>query len=285
MTSDFQARRTAFGHRLRDLRQQGGFTGRQLAAALGPRWPQSKVSKVETGRQTATPDDLDDWFAVVDVPGELADRLREELHELRGQEIAWRQQLREGHRHRQVEIRELETRADQITGFSTACVPGLLQTPDYARAVFSTQAQLHAVHRDEDAAVQERLRRQEILHSNTPITILMTESALLHPVVTPQAMIAQLDRITTLTEFPNLDVGILPATHRLPLVPLHGFWLYELDGHGIAFVETITTELRIDDTDQFATYRRFSSELHQAAATGPQARTLLQQLISRYQAR
>jgi len=283
VTSDFEARRTAFGHRLRDLRQQGGFTGRQLAHALGPRWPQSKVSKIETGRQTATPEDLTDWFAVVDVPGDLADRLRDELQELRGQEIAWRQQLREGHLHRQVEIRELETRARRLTGLSTACVPGLLQTADYARAIFATQAQLHAVHRDEDTAVQERLRRQEILHSGTNITVLMTESALLHPVVTRETMIAQLDRINTLTEFANLEIGVLPATQPLPLVPLHGFWLYELDDHSIALVENITAELRIDNPDQITTYQHVTAKLRQAAVTGPRARALLQQLISRYQ--
>ena len=282
MTSDFEARRTAFGHRLRDLRQQGGFTGRQLAHLLGPRWPQSKVSKVETGRQTATPDDLNDWLDAVDVPHELAERLRDELQELRVQEIAWRQQLRDGHRQRQAEIRELETRARQITGFSTACVPGLLQTPDYARAVFRAQAQLHAVSRDEDDAVQERLRRQEILHGDQRVTVLMTESALLHPVVGAATMVAQLDRISTLTESPSLEIGIVPATQSLPLVPLHGFWLYDLGGESLVLVENITAELRIDDPDQIVTYRRVREELHDASATGSEARKLLRQLMSRY---
>lgn len=282
MTSDFEARRMAFGHRLRDLRQQGGFTGRQLANALGPRWPQSKVSKVETGRQTATPDDLNDWFAVVDVPHDLAEGLRDELKELRGEEIAWRQQLREGHRHRQAEIRELEAQARQIRGLSTACVPGLLQTPDYARAIFAAQMQLHGTTRDEDAAVQERIRRQEILHSSTQIAVLITESALLHPVASADLMLAQLDRINTLTELPNLDIGILTSTDPLPAVPLHGFWLYGFDDENLVLVENITAEIRIDDPDQIATYQRLTSELWRSAATGPDARKVLHRLTHRY---
>lgn len=282
MTSDFEARRAAFGHRLRDLRQRGGFTGRQLAHVLGSRWPQSKVSKLETGRQTATHDDLDDWFAVVDVPHELAQGLRGELQELRVQELAWRQHLREGHRHRQAEMRELETRARQLQGFCTACVPGLLQTPDYARAIFAAQAQLHEVTRDEDAAVQERMRRQEILYTDMRITIVMTESALLQPVAAPETMVAQLYRISTATEFPNLDIGILPATQPLPVVPLHGFWVYDLGHESLVVIENITAELRIDDPDQIATYHQVSTELQRAAATGPEARALLYELIRRY---
>ncbi|MFE9684201.1 helix-turn-helix domain-containing protein, partial [Streptomyces sp. NPDC006285] len=49
MTTDFQQAREALGRRLRELRGQR--TQREWAAALG--WPQAKVSKLETGRQTA----------------------------------------------------------------------------------------------------------------------------------------------------------------------------------------------------------------------------------------
>ncbi|MFF4184616.1 helix-turn-helix domain-containing protein [Streptomyces sp. NPDC001691] len=56
MTTGLQQARVALGAQLRDLRAQRGFTGRELAHEPG--WPQSKVSKLETGRQTATVDDL-----------------------------------------------------------------------------------------------------------------------------------------------------------------------------------------------------------------------------------
>jgi hypothetical protein len=44
--------RHALGQRLRELRQQAGLTGRQVADSLS--WPASKVSKLENGRQTPT---------------------------------------------------------------------------------------------------------------------------------------------------------------------------------------------------------------------------------------
>jgi transcriptional regulator with XRE-family HTH domain len=45
--------------RLHDLRTQAGLSGKQLADLLG--WQQSKVSRLENGRQTPTPTDLADW--------------------------------------------------------------------------------------------------------------------------------------------------------------------------------------------------------------------------------
>jgi transcriptional regulator with XRE-family HTH domain len=77
VSTDFQHARRSLGARLRELRTQAGLTGRVLAQRLG--WPQSKISKLETGRQTATADDLQAWAAGIGRPsvaGELQARLR-----------------------------------------------------------------------------------------------------------------------------------------------------------------------------------------------------------------
>ncbi len=49
MTS-FQREREALGQRLRALRQDARLTGRQLAESQG--WQPSKVSRIESGKQT-----------------------------------------------------------------------------------------------------------------------------------------------------------------------------------------------------------------------------------------
>ena len=54
--------RHALGQRLRELRQQAGLTGRQVADSLS--WPASKVSKLENGRQTPTDDDIRGWASI-----------------------------------------------------------------------------------------------------------------------------------------------------------------------------------------------------------------------------
>ena len=55
--SSYQKEREALGSRLRDLRRRTGMTGIDFAVRLG--WAQSKVSRLELGRQTATAADLE----------------------------------------------------------------------------------------------------------------------------------------------------------------------------------------------------------------------------------
>lgn len=80
MTTDYQQAREALGVRLRELRMSapdGRLTGTELARRLG--WPQPKISKLENGRQTATPDDLRAWADETGQPDaydELLARLR-----------------------------------------------------------------------------------------------------------------------------------------------------------------------------------------------------------------
>jgi hypothetical protein len=59
VSTDYQKAREDLGQRLRELRiesPQGRLTGTTLAQQLG--WPQSKISKLENGRQTPTAEDL-----------------------------------------------------------------------------------------------------------------------------------------------------------------------------------------------------------------------------------
>lgn len=58
MTS-FQREREALGHRLRELRRDARLTGRQLAEAQ--RWQPSKVSRIESGKQTPSDADVEVW--------------------------------------------------------------------------------------------------------------------------------------------------------------------------------------------------------------------------------
>src|SRR5687767_9290775 len=82
--------------RLRDLRKSAGFTGDRMAAALGPGWTQSRISKIETGKQLPTDDDLRAWAAAVGADKSTLDDLRELLAEALGLHREWRKQMRLG---------------------------------------------------------------------------------------------------------------------------------------------------------------------------------------------
>ena len=275
----FEERRAQFGERLRSFREQAGLTGRDFAAALGGGWTQSRISKLETGKQTATDSDVTDLLAALGAEESAIEDLLDELRELRVEEVAWRRQLRGGHRARQAQIGGLEHEATVIRGVATAAVPGLLQTANYARAMFATQSELHEIPRDLDEAVRERLRRQQVLYEpDKQIEILVSQGALLHPIASPPDMAAQIDRLSLALGLPNVRFGVLPASHQLPHVPLHGYWIFDDQ----VLVENITAELRITDPDQIVVYHRLTDRLWNAAVEGDEARALLHQTAERY---
>lgn len=274
VATSFEQRRGAFGERLRHLREQAGLNAKQLAQRVG--WNAPKLSKLETGKQTASPEDLESWLAVVRVPGTLADELRSELATVREEYVTWKQQVRAGHRARQELAIELDAKAEVIRAVDVGVVPGLLQTPEYARYALLAHAGVHGGDHDIADAVRARMRRQQVLYEpGRTIEILVTESALLHPVAPPDVMAGQIHRLVAAIGTPNVRFGILPARVRLPYMLMHGYWIIDR----LVMVETVTAELRITDPDEVATYGEVTDLLWSAAVEGDEARALLLRLV------
>src|SRR5262249_54367642 len=160
---------------LRKRREHAGLTGIELAEALD--WTNSEVSEIERGRQRPTDSDLLAWLDALDTPENEVAALREQLRGLRVEQLTWRRQVREGHRQRQQQDLVDEQTATTIRAVDTAAVPGLLQTPDYARWIFQSQAALLGTSTsDLDDAVRVRMQRQNVRYSSEKtIKILMTE--------------------------------------------------------------------------------------------------------------
>jgi transcriptional regulator with XRE-family HTH domain len=269
--SSFEAARLEFGDKLRHLREHGGLDGKDLANRLG--WHPSKISKIERGKQMSTDSDLTAIVEALDVPDVRAEQLRQELRDLRLRQLAWRRQLRAGHRDRQQQDLANELSANVIRIVDLMAVPGPLQTEDYARAIFATQAALFEVPAgDVDEAVAVRMQRQQVLYdSSKSIDILIAEAALLHPVCSPAQMTAQVDRLVSATGLSNVRFGLLPAYRPVPNLIPHGFWLVD----DTAFIEKVAGEERESDPEQIAIYERLADQLWSVAVTGEEARALL----------
>ncbi|HEX3779921.1 MAG TPA: helix-turn-helix transcriptional regulator [Pseudonocardiaceae bacterium] len=268
--TSFQSRRMDLADKLRGLRERAGLSGKEFAAALG--WGNSKVSKIETGKQTPSDVELIDWLTALGVSGDEADVLHAELRDVRVHQIEWRRQLRAGHRARQQQDAKSEREASVIRATDVAAVPGLLQTPDYARAIFTTQSTLLDVPDDVEASVRARMERQRLLYEGGPdIEILIGEAALRHPVGSPAVMAAQIDRLTSALGLPGVRIGLLPLGRQLPYVPWHGFWIVD----DTVFIENITAEVRVVDEVDVAVYHRLADALWTVAVEGDEARALL----------
>ena len=116
----------------------------------------------------------------------------------------------------------LEAEAVGIEDFEVQLVPGLLQTEDYARAVFELAWPLPSD--DEiNQMLQARMERQYILDRAVPPTYwaVLDESVLIRRVGTAQTMAGQLAHMIGLAERPNVLLQILPID-RAGRAPLDG---------------------------------------------------------------
>lgn len=217
MSTDFQQARVALGARLRELRTDRRLTGRQLAVLLG--WTQSKISKLETGRQTATADDLLAWADATGHP-QAAEELITRLRSLESRSRAWRRQLAAGHKPVQDTLTAEYERTRTFHVWQGSTVVGMLQTAEYARHVFTRYADLHQSVRDTEEAVRARVKRQEMLYEpGRTFHIVMWEAALRALVCPPPVLAAQLDRLAGVLGLDTVSLGIVPFGASLKIPP------------------------------------------------------------------
>jgi len=157
-------------------------------------WPQSKVSKLETGKQTPTAADMDAWATATGRPDAAAE-LKGRLLGLETTYRSWKRQLAGGHRAVQEANIIQEQQAQLIRLFEPAIIPGIFQTSEYARNVLTDVSERLGSPRDIEAGVRARMKRQDTLYQpNHHFHALVWEAALLTVRCSAWGMIAQLER-------------------------------------------------------------------------------------------
>jgi transcriptional regulator with XRE-family HTH domain len=273
VSTDYQQAREALGMRLRELRlsaPHGRLTGTALAQRLG--WPQPKVSKLENGKQTATPEDLRAW-AEGTGQAEAYDELLARLRGFESHIRSWRRQLASGHKPVQDAHLAEHASAGLFRGWESSMVMGILQTPAYARSIFTQYAELQQSPRDTEEAVRARMKRQEALYDPTKrFHLIMWEAALRAQVCPPSVLAAQLDRLAGAVGLDTVELGILPFEAALKIPPATAFWVYD-DSRVI--VETWHSELWIEDEASVGTYLRTWKTLRESAVYGADAQRVI----------
>jgi len=270
VTTDSHHGRADLGIRLKELRTEAGLTGKELAVKLG--WQQSKVSKLETGRQTATINDLKAWARATGQPDAIPE-LKGRLHSLESTYRPWCRQLAAGHRAAQDTHGTQHAYARTIHAFSTSVIPGILQTPDYAHSILSRHAELHGATRDLDAGVDARMRWQDNLYTGrTQYHVLMWEAALHVRICSPEVLVAQLDRLISAQGLRAVQLGIIPLAAEVHLPPSHDFYIFDEQR---VIADAWHTEMWLNTAEEARLYRRIWDRLNKAAVYRHDAHKLL----------
>jgi transcriptional regulator with XRE-family HTH domain len=281
LTTTYRRERRRLGARLRQLREAAGPSGNTLAGRLG--WQQSKVSRIETGKQLPSPEDVRAWAAELQAGPGVVDELLALLDRARAEYATWREHYRAagGAAAKQVDLLAFESQATRIGRFQVAMIPGLLQTAEYARELLHLPCGPGLWGADEEQLarmVAARMQRQQVLYQpGKRIQVVILEAALRTRVVSPAALAGQLDRLVAVAGLPTLELGVIPIDGQVPVFPLSGFAVYDED---LVVVETITGETQLSEPDEVAQYSVFLQLLMEASARGPAAVEVIQSVLA-----
>jgi transcriptional regulator with XRE-family HTH domain len=200
-------RQKRLGAEVRRMRTAAGMTGEFAAGLLGV--DRGKISNIESGTRAITPDrvrtlacncDCDD-AAYVDALAKMAEPA----------EHGWWEKYRGSLPPGMLDIAELEHHAVRLRTLHMIHIPGLLQIPEHARAVF--QAALPPLPEHECALrLAHRLERQRLLEGTNPTEYMgvLHEAVLRMRVGGRKVARAQLEHLLAASELPHVSLQVLP---------------------------------------------------------------------------
>ncbi|WP_255951366.1 helix-turn-helix domain-containing protein [Streptomyces odontomachi] len=167
---------------------------------------------------------------------------------------------------------ELEAIATKICDFAPAVVPGLLQTPTYARALVRAENPF-ATEEFVEETVRARIDRSHILKSTTRPSywVIMHECVLRIPVGGPLVMAEQLQHVIALIRSQAALVQVLPFAAGAHAAMGKMMWLMEFEeAPPTAYTEAVYSGNLLDDPAVVRRVQEFY-DLLRAAALSPEA--------------
>ncbi|MCD0450893.1 helix-turn-helix transcriptional regulator [Actinocorallia sp. API 0066] len=274
-SSTAQAARQALADRLRDLRLDANLSARQLSAAAG--WHEAKTSRIENAKKTPSEQDVRRWCDACGVPG-LAPELIATVRAVDSTWLEWRRAERTGLKHLNVQVRDLYERTNLFRVYSPTFVPGPVQTEDAIRAILtSVRARRRVAVNDVEAAVAERVNRQESLFSRGGhrFHLVLEQAALGMQVGGPRVQAGQLRRLLDVRRLPAVSLGIIPSgTDRSERQ--WGVEMFFMFDDARVSVELVSGFLNVTAPAEIAMYAETFAGLSELAAYGDAAADLIE---------
>jgi transcriptional regulator with XRE-family HTH domain len=270
--------RMLLGTQLRRLREAAGVTPEKAGAAI--RGSRSKISRMETGRVRFKTRDVTDLLTLYGVKDELVRSRFASLARQSGRPDWWA-------RYGDVlpdwfePYLGLESAATTMRSFDIQFVPSLFQAEDYARAVIRLGHQADSPSVIEDR-VAVRLKRQDLLARQDPPRIwsVMDESVLRRPIGGPQAMRAQLHRLTEVGQMPHVTIQVTPFARSGHAGESGSFTLLrfaEPDLPDVAYIEHLTSAIYVEQRPDVEHYLGVMDRLSGHALTPAASMSLIEQ--------
>ncbi|MBF6238860.1 helix-turn-helix domain-containing protein [Nocardia otitidiscaviarum] len=282
--------RRQLGRYLREGRMESNLTIAEAAALM--EWSESKLQRLETGnaekirvldiRELCRIYDFDDEFTAALVGLAQQSNVKSWWHE-------YDSLVPEGF---DMYV-GLESSARTLISYQPDLVPGLLQTPDYARVLIADYWP-DAPREQIDRRLQLRVRRQHLLtrkRSPAVFDVVLHETALRRVVGTPRIMSAQLRRVADMSTLPTITVRVLPFSAGVPSGHTVGPFVILEFGRDprhrpvdptVVYLENYLGDLYLEKQAAVDRYREAYHALQHAALDEASSRDLLRKAAKEY---
>jgi|SRR5690606_38025241 transcriptional regulator with XRE-family HTH domain len=273
--------RIALGGQLRRLREAAGISREEAGEAI--RGSHSKISRLECGRVGFKQRDVRDLLELYGVTDPQQQEAFLELAK-RANERGWWHRYDEWLPSWFETYIGLEQAAKIIRCYEAQFVPGLLQTPEYARAVIRLE------YANEDAEeVEERLalrmRRQQILDRKddpTNLWAVIDEAVLRRPIGGVAVQRGQIEHLLEISKRSNVTVQVLPFSvggHAASGGPFSILRFPESELPDVVYLEQLTSALYLDKRQDLERYLAVMDRVSVQALDPRRTRQLLSEML------
>lgn len=276
-TGDYERSLKELARHLAALRLRADISGETLADRLGI--TQASISRIERGRQRPRSETVIRWAEITEASNDELDAIASLYEALNDDYISFRQEHRRGASESQRKTLAEESAYDQIRVAQTALVPGLLQTPGYAKSIFKLGPRKHSAEEIERSVKLRAERHQQLYDESRQFDFLVFEQALWATYAPPRVMTTQFHHIAEMSTLANVWIGIVPLGTRLHSIPIVAFETY---GNDAVIIETNTGFLTVDDPQEVKTYIALFDEWARLAVDGSDLVPWLEDFESRY---
>ncbi|MGK5682508.1 helix-turn-helix domain-containing protein [Actinoplanes sp. URMC 104] len=280
--------RRQLGRALRQLREAVPLTVVEAVAAL--EWSKPRLWRYETGQVPIHPNDVDVMCRAYGADTNVTEALKE---------LA-RQSKAKGWWHAYSDIPEwfqlflgMESAASRLRQYEAEVIPGLLQSPGYARAIIS-RGPIKGLPPDAvERRTEMRMQRQRILTRREPkapeLDVILSESALLRG-FGPEVMTDQLSCLLAFSERPNVSIRVIPFSVGPHTAYQGPFVILDFPRESSArdpepttiYQELPTGSLYLDKAEEVETYSAIWDDLSTVALDLPASRAAIEEKIKEW---
>jgi transcriptional regulator with XRE-family HTH domain len=216
----------AIGRQLKAWREAAGLRQAELGTAIG--YSEEQVSSVERGRRAPKEAFLVRTDDVLGAGGKISAMQRDV------EEARYPKKIRD--------LAKVESEAVELGAFNSGVIHGLLQTEDYARALFGMRRPLlneEVIERE----VGARMARQAIVDKSKTLPVfsfVQDEVTLRRPVGGRMVQRRQLERLLEVGQFRNVEIQVMPTDREEHAALTGGFRIFKLrSGATLGYAEVL----------------------------------------------